>query len=304
MTTDTAYIIGAILTAIGVFYAARLNYRLGHEKNKNEEHQQDIDALKKRTTDAETQQAQMQAAAEDRAQQRKAEREQDRKDFETGLKQSRLDREADREAYAFQRTIVEQLSKDLSILRLENSEFIKQVYVLTKNNDILQREFAISEIDRNHKTAALETAQHELLRVTNALRDANHEVSDLRREMEVQGSSHDTEMKHINELTKMQTDNFQNQLVDHRQRIEQLQLSEGPRNMEITHLRYTLRAVHKKLNVGQIEEITNELLDRGLSYDGLLYPKIDPLLLPMVGADAEADKVVASSAGSEPIGVV
>jgi len=42
-------------------------------------------ALKKRTTDAETQQVQMQAAAEERAQQRKAEREQDRKDFESGL---------------------------------------------------------------------------------------------------------------------------------------------------------------------------------------------------------------------------
>ena len=289
MTTDTAYIIGAILTVIGVLYAARLNYRLGHEKNKNEEHQQDIDALKKRTTDAETQQAQMQTAAEERAQQRKAEREQDRKDLESALKQSRLDREADRDAYSFQRTILEQTSHDVTSLRSENLELTKQVSVLARNNDLLQRDFFISEEDRKQKTTDLQNALKELGKVTGSLKDATHEVSDLRREMKVQHDSHDTEMKHINELSLLEKLLMQRQLDDHLKRIEQLQQVEGPRNLEMTHLRYTLRQVHKKLSLSQVEEITNELLDRGISYDGLLFPKLDPLLIPMVGIDESPD---------------
>lgn len=310
MTGDNlALIISAALGTLGVVYGAWVTFRLGHEKNRNDENQQQLTVLAKHAEESDTELSRQQAETEARVAVRKAEREQDRKDLESALEQSRADRAADRAAYEFQRTILLNMSSDISGLRTENLELTKQVAVLSKQNDIYQRELNISEADRRDKSRQLETTHAELIAVANALRDANNAVLALRQEVEALHVNHDLEMKHLNTVYGLQKDDLQHQInslkEEHNRQIEQFRRLEGPRNLEMTNLRYTLRQVHKDLSQEQIEKVSDTLLDRGLSYDSLLFPRPDPLLIPMISENPPlaSDVEVQPQVVLGPIGV-
>ncbi len=281
--SEVVQIISVVLGTFATIVAGVLTYRLGVEKNKNDAHRLAIDDLTTRTAAAEAEQAKQRTEAEERVKQRATERDQDRQDRESALEQVRRDREQDQKLVIFQRETINNIYSDIKELRLDNTELHKQVIFLTKTNDLIQRDFNISEEDRKAKTLDLQAAQQDLLRVSTALGEANHTVAALKREMEVQQESHERELKHINTVSGLQKDELQRQIdemrTEHHRQLTQLQISEGPRNLEVTHLRYTLREAHRRLSPVQIEELTTTLLDRGLSYDGLLFPKPDPLLM-------------------------
>jgi len=285
---------GQILEQVSVFlnfilgiYVAYTTYRLGREKNRNDAHRMEIDELTARQAAAEAEQAKLRKEAEERTTKRKEEQQ----GLESFMEQMRKERESEQSFQAIQRETIAQMFKDMGQLRTDNFELTKQVQFLTLQDDRRQRDYETSESERKSKAAALEEAQRQITGITTQLSEANHTVSLMRREMELQQGAHDREIDLLTQLHNGQRDELQRQVNEikdnYKRQLDALQLSEGPRNLELTHLRFTLREAHKRLNPAQIEELTTLLMDRGTSYDSLLFPRLDPLLFPMTHREGE-----------------
>ncbi len=280
----------AVLTALVALYAAVATYRLGKQKNAIDEQKNAIDVHKTALEDLGARQKASDDAATERAKRREIEREQDRKDRESAAAARLSERESDLRVMDLYRQQVIAADKDIREVREENRGLTTQLLEVSHKNDTLDREFRRSEEDREAKTTLLIAAQTELGQVSLQLRSAYATIGELRTEMNHQHDLHELRLESLNQLNASQAVDFQRQIdqikSEHHSQLEQIQINEVPRQREITHLRYTLREVNKRLSQEQVEGITHDLQEHGIHYEALLFPKPDPILLmPQPGGD-------------------
>lgn len=303
----------AVFGAVGVY----LNSRVQKQKNiidtqaaAADEHQQQLASQKVEQERQAEIIARLDAQAKERAEQRRLEREQDRLDRESELQQMRNNRESDQQLMGFLRDQVIKALSEVNDLRTENTTLAKQVFELIRRNDNIQRDFEISEKDRVERSQALDKANIALMAANDQLNVATQKIISLELEIKAQHEAHERELKHVNDVSNLKLDLLQTRMDEinnnYVKQIEQWQRSEIPRNLEVTHLRYALRESYKLLTPENIDSVSKQLMEQGLSYDSLLYPKVDPLLVTLGrtkdNGSGEADPATSAVASADGAG--